>query len=359
MAVIPRPVEPEAALESLPLAETERDDLPSNPDRFKTGSPTDERRTPPSPITTAGLPALTYNNGGQLPGGSSSPADRNASTLNNIYREPERITVERPRQGFQSRNSGHTGNNENRTRGGTISSTRNAPGGRTSIAGPVRPRPGQFSRKFLTYSPTAARVRTSQTSTLPKLRHNALSPLVIPLRNSRSLMAMPRDRAPEYTPTAFSVVSRNDSVLTPPWDLQPTYPGRARTTTPEVYYSQSGTEDVHSVEAGPTPYVLHPSVPTPRSARFQDLSAFWGPANDISSGNNESFATGGPKSPNAPIIRSVSQPRRTVQRSGVGTAHRASIHHVPEVPFLRRGSDGQVLDQTQWWGLVRSAATKP
>jgi hypothetical protein len=366
MAFIPRPVELDAALESLPLAGTEEDVLPSNPDWFKAGSPTDERRTSLSPIGTE-LPVITYNNGGELPGES----DRNASPANSIHREM--ITLEPPHlwHGFQSKNSRHS--NENRTRGGTIS-TRNAPGGSTSF-GPVPQHADPFCRKFFSYSPTprvpiysrasmirpavgrkntpAAKVRPNRTSTFPKLLHDASSP--IPLRNSPSLVTMPRDHATEYTPTVFSVPS-NNSVPTPPWDdSPPTYPDHARTTTPNVYPFPSAPANVLSIEVQPTPYTLLPSVPTPDVARFQDLSAFWGPK-DISSGNNASFSTGGS---NAPLMRSVSQFRRTVQRSGGSTTHGASMPPVPEVPFLRRGSDGQVLDQTQWWGLVNSAATKP
>ncbi|KAF8503510.1 hypothetical protein F5888DRAFT_998390 [Russula emetica] len=366
MALIPRPVEPEAALESLPLTRTEEGDLTSNSDLLKAGSLTNERRTSPSPIYT-GLPVVTYNNGGELPGESLSP-DRNTSLVNSIHREI--ITPPEPPhlwQGFRSKNSRH--GNENRTRAGTIS-TRNTPGGSTSI-GSVSERADPFRRNFLSYSPTsrvpihsrasmirpavgrkntpaAAKVRPNRTPTFPKPLHIAQSP--IPLRNSPFPVTVPRDRVTEYSPTVFSVLS-NDSILTPPWDdSQPTYPDHARTTT---YNARS----LHSIEEEPTPYALLPSVPSPRVARFQDLSAFWGPK-DISSGNNASFATGGS---NAPLIHSVSQPRRIVQRSGVpvGTAHRASMHPVKDVPLSRRGSDGQELDQTQWWGLVRSAATKP
>jgi hypothetical protein len=328
MAFIPRPAEPEAALESLPLAGTEQDVLPSNPDWFKAGSPTDERRTSlsPSPIGT-GLPVVTYSNGGELPGES----DRNTSP--------------------------------------------NAPGGGSTSIGSVPQHADPFCRKFFSYSPTSrvpiysrapmvrpaverknipvAKVRPNRTSTFPKPLHNASSPT--PLRNSPSLVTIPHGRATEYPPTVFSVLS-NNSVLTSPWyDPPPTYPDPARTTTPNEYSLHSAPANVLSIEVEPTPYALLPSVPTPDVARFQDPSAFWGPK-DTSSGNNASFATGGS---NAPLMRSVSQPRRTVQRSGVGTAHHASMPPVKEVPFLRRGSDGEVLDQTQWWGLVRSAATKP
>jgi hypothetical protein len=360
MAFIPRSVEPEAALESLPLAKTEEDVLPSNPDRFKAGSPTDQRRSSLFPIST-GLPVVTYNNGDELPGESDR---RNTSPVNSIHREI--IAPEPPHlwHGFQSKNSRHS--NENRTHDGTIS-TRNAPGGSTNInQGSVPQHADSFSRKFFSYSPNprvpiysrasmirppvgrkntpAAKVRPNQTSTFPKPLHDVSSP--IPLRNLPSVVTIPRDHATGYTPTVFSVPS-NNSVLTPPWgDSPPTYPDHARTTTPNVYSFHSAPANALSIEVQPTPYALLPSVPTPDVAHFQDLSAFWGPK-DISSGNSAPFATGGSS---APLMRSTSQPRRTVQCSGVNTAHSASMPPV---------KDEQVLDQRQWWVLVKSAATKP
>jgi len=331
----------------------------------------DERGTSPVPIGT-GLPVVTNNNGGMLP----EESDRNTSPVNGIHREINTLEPPHLWHGFQSKNSRH--GNENRMRDETIS-TRNAPGGSTSI-GSVPQHADSFSRMFFSYSPTsrvpmcsraskiipavggknkpAAKVRPNRTSTFPKPLRDASSP--IPLRNSPSLVTMPRGHSTEYTPTVFSVRS-NNSVPTPPWgqwgDSPPTYPDHARTTTPNEYSFPSAPTNVLSIEVQPTPYALLPSVPSPDVARFQDLSAFWSPK-DISLGNDASFATvtGGS---NAPLVRGVSQPRRTVQRSGVSTAHRASMPPIPEIPFLRRGSDGQVLDQTQWWGLVKSAAAKP
>jgi hypothetical protein len=367
MAFIPRPAKPqaEAALESLPLVRTGEDALPSSPNRFKTGNPTDEQRTSPSPIGT-GLPVVTYNNGGELP----EESDRNTSPLvvNSIHREiitPEPLHL---RHGFPSQNSRHS--NENRTRDGTTS-TRNTPGASTST-GSVPQHADSFCRKFFSYSPTslvpiyspasavggqntpAAKVRPNRrTSTFPKLRHDASLP--VPLRNFSSLMTMPRDHATGYRPTVFPVPN-NSSVPTPPWgDSPPTYPDHARTTTPNAYPFPPAPTNVRSIEMQPTPYALLPSVPAPDAAHFQEPSAFWGPK-DISPGNNASFATGGS---NTPLVRSVPQRRSTVQHSGVSTVHRTSMPPVPEVPFLRRGGDEQVLDQTQWWELVNSAATKP
>jgi hypothetical protein len=376
MAFIPRPVDPEAALESLPLARTR---LPSNPDLFKAGSPTDERRAPLSPIRT-GLPVVTYNNAGnagELSGESLSP-DCNTSQANIINREA--ITPEPPHlwQGFPSKHSSH--GNEDRTRGGTIS-TRNAPGGfGGSTSGSVPQRADSFGQKYLSYSPTSSRVPVRSRASMirpavggkstpaakfrpnrisiPKPRHDALPP--IPLRNPPSLVTMPRDHAIEYprAPRVFPALS-NNSALIPPWDdSQPTSPEQALITTPDVYSFHPAPENVHSVMVEPPPYVLLPSVSTPRVERFQDLSAFWGPSSprDTSAGNNASFVAGGS---NAPPVRSASQPRRTVQRPGEGTTHHAGNPPVKKVRFSRRSSDEQVLDQTQWWGLVRGAATKP
>lgn len=374
MAFIPRPVDPEARLESLPLEWTKGDVLPSNPDRLKAGSPSDERRRPPLPPVRIGLPVVTYNNGGELPGESSSP-DRNTPPLNNIRREA--IPLEPPPiwQGFESKNSRH--GNESRTRGGTIS-TRNAPGGSTSI-GSVPHGTDSFTQKYSSYSPVssrvpihprapmirpaeggntrntpAARVWPNRVSTFPKLRQVALPP--IPLRDSPSLDTIPRDRATEYPPRVFSALSNTSVLALPRDDSQPTYPDPARTTTLEAYSFHPASENVHSVVVDPPPYVLLPSVPTPRVERFEDLGSFWGP-NDTSAGNNASSATGGS---DAPMARSVSPPRGTAQGQGEGTAHHAGvIPPVKRVRFVRRSSDDQVLDQTQWWDLVRGAASKP
>jgi hypothetical protein len=347
------------------------DDLPSSPERLKARN--DEWRTSLTPIRT-GPPVVTYNNGnngGELPR-VSLPPDRNTFPVNSSHGEI--ITLEPAHLWHGSRGINPRHSDGNRMRGGTMS-TRNAlPGGSTSI-GSVPQRADSFSQKFSSYSPTsrvplssrasmirpavagestpAAKVRPNRTSTFPELLHNTSSP--IPLRNSPSLTTMPRNRTTEYMPT----VSSNNSVVTPPWDdSPPTYSDHARTTTPNVYSSHyAHSALVHPIVVEPTPYALLPSVPTPVVARFQDRSAFWDPK-DISSGSNASFATGGS---NTPHMRSagVSQPRRTVQHSGTGTAHRVNMPPVKEVHFVRRGSDGQVPDQTQWWGLVRSAATKP
>jgi len=141
----------------------------------------------------------------------------------------------------------------------------------------------------------------------------------------------PHDLATEYTPTLYSAFSHYLAPTSPEdySQTEETYPDHARTMTPNVDPSYSALASGHcdSIEVGPTPYVLHPSVPTPVVARFQDLSAYWGPK-DISSGNDALFAAG----------RSSAPPfRRTVQRHGLGEG----------------------MDRTQWWGLVRSAATKP
>lgn len=372
MAFIPQPVEPEAVLESLQLAGTEMDVLPSNPDPLKARSPTDERRTSLTRILTE-LPVVTYNseNNGGVQRGVSLPPGRNTSPLavNSSHREA--IPLEPPHVwlGLQGRNPRYS--NGKLMRSGTMSTRDAPPGGSTSIGSvPQRHGADTFSQKFSSYSPTsrvpipsrasmirravggnntpATKVRPNQNSTFPKLLHDTSSP--IPLRNSPSLVTMPHDRIPEYMPTVFN----NNSVVTPPWDdLPPTYRDHAQTTTPNVYSLHPAPANVRPTEVEPTPYALLPSVPYPVSARSKDPSASWGPK-DISSENNASFATGGP---NAPLMRSVSQPRRVVQHSGAGTAHHVKMPPIDEVPFVRRGNDGQVTDQTQWWGLVTSAAT--
>jgi hypothetical protein len=375
MAFIPQPVEPEAVLESLQVAGTEMDVLPSNPEQLKARSPTDERRTSLIPIRTE-LPVVTYdseNNGGEQrrvslpPGRNTSLLAVNSSHSEAIAQEPPHVWL-----GFQGTNPRYS--NGNLMRGETMSTRDAPPGGSTGRIGSAPQRHGanSFSQKFSSYSPTsrvpipsrasmirravggdntpAAKVRPNQTSTFPKLLHDTSSP--IPLRNSPSLVTMPRDRTPEYMPTVFN----NNSVVTPAWDdSPPTYRDHAQTTTPNVYSLHPAPANVRPIEVEPTPYALLPSVPYPVVARSKDPSAFWGPK-DISSENNASFATGGP---NAPLMRSVSQPRRIVQHSGAGAAHHVKMPTINEVPFVRRGNDGQVTDQTQWWGLVTGAATNP
>ena len=380
MAFIPHPVEPdsEAVLESLQVVGTEMDALPSNPDQLKARSPTDERRTSLTFIRTE-LPVVTYssedNRGEQRQRGVSLPPGRNTSPLavNSSHREA--ITQEPPHVwlGFQGRNPGYS--NGNLMRSGTMS-TRDAPSGGSTGIGSVPQRHGanSFSQKFSSYSPTprvpipspasmirravggnnalAAKVRPNQNSTFPKLLRDTSSESPIPLRNSPSLVTMPRDRTPEYMPTVFN----NNSAVTPPWnDSPPTYRDHAQTTTPNVYSLHPAPASVRPIEVEPTPYALLPSVPDPVVARSKDPSAFWGPK-DISSENNASFATGGP---NAPLMRSVSRPRRIVQHSGAGATHHVKMPPINEVPFVRRGSDGQVTDQTQWWSLVAGAAARP
>lgn len=245
MAFIPRLVEPEATLESLPLAGTKEDVfLPSSPDWSKDGgSLTGERRTSPPPFST-GLPVITYNNGVELPGESN----HHTSLVNSVHREI--ITPEPPYlwHGSQSKNS--RPGNENRTRGGTIS-TRNAPGG--SSIGSAPQHADSFSRKFLSYSPTSqvpiysrsptigpalggqnipsAKIKPNRTTALPKPLHDASPPI--------ALRTMARDHATENSPTVFPVLS-NNPVPTSPWgDSPPTHPDHARTTMPNVYSSHS------------------------------------------------------------------------------------------------------------------------
>jgi len=336
------------SVESLPKAE---DDVPRSPEYIKDDSPSDDPQT------------ISFH---------SIRTKVNNTNEETIELEPPHLW-----QSFRTRNSRQR--NVAPTNGGTIS-TRDGPGEGTGVgSGPQHA--DSFCRKFLCYSPTSrvpinsqvsmirpgvggeitpvVKDRPNQSSALPKLQIDVSSPN--PLRNSPSLVStgMPRDSATEYTRTVYSVLS-NDSVLTSPWDgsqWEPTYPDHARTMTHNAYPFHPAAANFHTMGVRINPYALLPSVPaTPGVARLQDLSASRGPRG-LSSGNNASFVTSGP---NAPLMRGITQPRRTVQRSGgVTMAHHPSMPLVKESPPLRRGSDGQVLNQTQWWDLVRSAAAKP
>jgi len=291
---------------------------------------------------------------GELP--ESLSPDPNTFPVNSTHGDT--ISLEPPRlwRSSQSRNSRHS--NETRKHGGTTS-TRNAPGGGISIGSvPHRTASDSFSQKFFRYSPTSrvpifsrvggtntpvAKNRPNQSSASPKLQHDALSP--IPLRNSLSFATTPR--------AVYSVLN-NNSVLTSPWDglqKEQTYPDNARTMTPGAYLHHSAATNVHFMGVEPIPYyVLLPSVPTPGVSPL-------GAPRDLSSGN-ASFAASGS---NTPLLRGISEPHRAVQCSGGSTPHHPSMPpiNIKESPYLRRDIDGQASDQTQWWGLVKSAAAQP
>jgi len=196
--------------------------------------------------------------------------------------------------------------------------------------------------------------RPNLSSTFSELKRGALSPIA--LRNTPPPVTMPRDRATEYTSTLHSILSHYSDPASPGdhSQLEQTYPDGARTATNSVYSFHSSAASVHSMWVESTPSVPPPPVPALDIAHFRGHSSFLGPK-DPSSGNNASFVAGS----NAPLKRKVSEPSRTVQHYGELSAHQSYVSPVEESPLSRRGSDGQVLDPTQWRRLVLSAAAKP
>jgi len=167
----------------------------------------------------------------------------------------------------------------------------------------------------------------------------------------------PRDRAAEYTPTLYSILSHYSVPGSGDHSQreEQTHPDSPRTARPSVYSFHSSAASVHSVWEESTPHVPPPPVLALDIARFRGPGSFLGPKNP-SLGNHASFAA---RPSSVPLKRKVSEPSRTtVPHYGDHSAHRSYIPPVKASPFPRRGSDGQVLDQTQWWQLVLSAAAK-
>lgn len=360
MAFIPRPVE------SLP--ENEEDDAPLTPASFKAGSPSDEQRTISFYSIDSRTGLVTYNNTGELPEASLSP-DWDS---NDAHREI--ITVGPPLlyQGFQRPNLRHS--NDTSTYGGVMS-MRNVPREGTGVvSGPQRGHSiyrNPFSDPSPPPVPTSSRAskirpgvgenssiadRPNLSTIFSELEHDALSPVSFP--DSPLPVTTPRDRATEYTPKLYSTLSQCSVRASFGSDdgsqRERTSPDSSRTATPRVHSFHSSAASVHSMWVE-SPLVLPPVVFTPDIARFRGISSLLGPK-DSPSGNNASFAARGSI---APLNLKVSEPSRTMQHHGELSGHQPYIPPIEETPFARRGSDGQVLDQTQWWRLVLNAAAKP
>jgi hypothetical protein len=362
VAFIPRPVES--------LLETEEDDAPLTPASFKAGSPSDELRTVSFYSIDSRTGLVSYNNGGELSEASLSP-DWDSSPVKGAHRET--ITVGPPHlwQSFQRPNLRHS--NDPSTCGGVMS-MRNAPRERASVvSGPQRvdsvyrnpfydPSPSPVP----TYSPASkirpgvggenstAEDRPSPSSAFSELKHDALSPISLP--NSPLPVTTPSGPATEYMPALYFTLSQYSTRASSGdhSQLEQTYPDSARTATPRVHSFHSSAASVHSMWAESTPLVIPPLVLAPDIARFRGFSSILD-RKDSPSGNNASFAARGSV---APLNLKVSEPSRTVQYHGELSGHHSSIPPIKESPFARRGSDGQVLDETQWWRLVLNAAGK-
>jgi hypothetical protein len=360
MAFVPRPVE------SLPG--TEEDNAPWSPASFKAGSPSDERRTISFYSIDSRTGLVSYNNRGVL------PASRSSSPVNGAREETITVGPPRLRQSFQSPNLRHSNNTS--TYSGSIS-MRNVPRERASVvSGPQRadslyrnpfrdpsPPPVSIHSRASTIRPgvegensSIAEDRPNMSFTFSEPKRDALSS--IPLRNTPPPVTVPRDRATEPTSALYSILNHYSVPASPGGhsQLEQTCPDSARTATPSVYSFYSSAASVHSMWVESTPNVPPPPVPALDIAQYRGPSSFLG-LKGPSSGNN--IAPLAARGSNASLKHKVSEPSRTAQHHGEISAHQSYVSPVEESPFSRRGSDGQVLDPTQWRRLVLSAAGKP
>ena len=348
MAFVPRPVKS--------LHGTEEVDVPSSPASFKAGSPMDEGRITSFYAIDSRTGQVTYNNDNKL---SEEPL----SPVNGGYRETITVGLPRPWHGFEDPNLRRSNNTYGRTMSG-----RNAPTAHASVV-PVPQRVNSFNQYPLgnsslppvSISSPASMIRPGMgrqnssiaKSSSPRLQHDALSPTP----NSPAPMTTPRDNAAEYTPTLYSFPDHNP-VQSPPGGHSQrgqTYQDRARMSMSSVYTFHSSAASVYSTWVEPTPHIPPPPVPTPKIARFRGPSSFIGPGY-VPSRNYASSAT---SRSNAPPTPKLYEPHRTMQQYGGFSAHQSFHPPIKEGHFSQKGSDGQMLDQTQWQRLVLSAAAKP
>ena len=360
MAFIPRPVNPSPG--------DEEDDEPSSPASFNVGSPTEKRAVSFYSIDSrTGL--VTFKNGGER---SEEPLSSDGSPSPVYSAHGETVNVGPPHLWHSFPSPNPMPSNVTSTYGGTTS-TRSA---RADVVSEPLRVDTAYRNPFGGPSPVSVYSRASMTkfgagrentyiagdkpnpsSAFSELKHDALSP--VPLLNSPPPVSSPRDRATDYTPTLYSILNHYNFPESPVDHSQreQEYSDSARKATPSVYSFHSSAASVHSMWAESTPHILPPLVLAPDIAHFRGFSSYFGPT-DPSPGNNTSFTARGSIAPLRPK-RKFSEPGRTLQRYGDLSAHQSCIPPVKESHFSRRGSDGPVLDEPQWWRLVFSAAAKP
>jgi len=253
-------------------------------------------------------------------------------------------------------------------------STRDAPGDRANVVSPPQrvesfqsnPFRGPASPPVSVHS-LASMSRTGmggETSSISEERpirspafpepiHRALPPITH--HDSPPHVTTLRDRAAEYTPVLSPIITH----YSPPVSFgssaqQQTPPDRAQAATPGARSFHSRAASVHSKWAAPNPHAPPPPALTPGTALFRGPSMSFGLKNP-SSAYNAPFETWGSK---PGLRRQVSEPFRSLRRFSENTAHQSYTSRVKETDFPRRGSDGQVLDRTQWQQLVLNAAAK-
>jgi hypothetical protein len=358
-------------VESLPEPESEENEkVPLSPASFGAGSPIDEWRRVSSFYSIDSRTGLvTCNDKTVLQDASSFSPDRDSNPVNEAQQET--ITVGPPRISLGFRSPGLRLGHKDSMNNDMIS-TRDTPGDRANaVSRPQRVESFQSNpfrdpmsppvsvHSLASMSRTGVGGETSSISedrpilspAFPEPIHRALSPIA--LRDSPPFLTTRRDRTAEYTPVLSSTLSHYP-VSFGSSAQQQTPPDRAQAATPGARPFHSMAVSVHPKWAASNPHAPPPPALTPGTALFRGPSLSFGLKN-TSSAYNAPFGTWGSK---PGLRRQVSEPFRSLRRFSENTAHRSYTPRVKETEFPRRGSDGQVLDRTEWQQLVLNAAAK-
>ncbi|KAF8274971.1 hypothetical protein EI94DRAFT_14528 [Lactarius quietus] len=328
MAFLPRPVES--------VSGSAEAGSPFSPASFKAGSFFDEERPPSLHFFDSRMGSIPLGDTGEFPDESLSPA-RTRVPVNRAPQKSPHLW-----QSSQTQRLGNSANGPMHTKT-TI----------TKADGPVKPASvdvkserqdtgslylNLFSARSPSplpnhtpaseasnESPSVSRNMPSWPHTAPKLMYGARS------------VTMDHNRAAPYTPTIHADPGAHSFSATFRESHQPyhMYPDVVQTASPRVYSLHSATASVYSKWTVSPPHNLPPPVLTPRVA------------------HSTHFHLQDP--PSKYRARKTSEPNggdRNISR-------RSNISPVTEGSFQRRGSDGQVVDHTQWRRLVLGAADKP
>jgi hypothetical protein len=363
MAFFPRPVE------SLPNSEGD-EKAPLSPASFGAGSPTDEWRQISSFYSVDSRTGLvSYSDKVVLQDASPRSPDRDFTPVNGAHQET--ITVGPPRLSLSFQNSELRLSHDDSTYD-RMASKGDTPGDRASAdslpqrvesfqSNPFRDptSPPASIHSLASMNGTGVGGETSSISEARPIRspafpepiHRALSPTA--LHDAQPLVATRRDRAAEYRPVSILSHYSLPAPLGSSAQPEQTHSDRAQVASLSARSFHSLAASVHSKWAAPTPHAPPPPALTPGVALSRGHTVL-GHRNP-SSAYNTSFKTWGSK---PGLVRQVSEPIRSLRHFGENAAHQSHIPHVKEGLFPRRGSDGQVLDRTQWQQLVQSAAAK-
>src|SRR6266702_1695616 len=332
MAFLPRPVESSGD-----------EDFPPSPASFTSGSPFDGR--PPSFHSfDPRMRQFPYDDKSEFLDESLSPA-RTLALVNGAPQEPPRLW-----QSFQTRNS-----TDDPIYAQTIITRTYSPmkpvgvdvkSGRQKtdslylnpFSAPSTPPLPVYTPASETgnESPSVSPSMPSQLPTVPELMYGARAD------------SMHHDRAAPYTPTIYTDPIAHSLPATFRGSHQPRhmYPDPVQTAVPRVSSFHSSTASVHSKWAVSPSHVLPPPVLTPSVAHSNHPSGFFH-LQDLPSTYHAQDTT---------LKRNVSVPN---MNHGGGLARQSYTLPVAESSLQRRGSDGQVVDQAQWRGVVLGAVAKP